>query len=83
MDPEQVDTISVEALQAGFHRAQHRKIGTLGFAVYSGEAFRGVDRKEWKTLLWLAFPREFAWLAEMKWLEQMRPERVIRSFAKH
>ncbi|GAA5081772.1 LysR family transcriptional regulator [Lysobacter panacisoli] len=55
-----------------------RKIGTLGFAVYGGEAFRGVDRKEWKTLPWLAFPREFAWLAEMKWLEKIKPERVTR-----
>ncbi|MBU8977790.1 LysR family transcriptional regulator [Lysobacter sp. MMG2] len=55
-----------------------RKIGTLGFAVYGSEAFRGVERKEWKTLPWLAFPREFAWLAEMKWLEKIRPERVIR-----
>ncbi|QGW63909.1 LysR family transcriptional regulator [Lysobacter soli] len=55
-----------------------RKIGTLGFAVYGGEAFRGVDRKDWKTLPWLAFPREFSWLAEMKWLEKINPQRVIR-----
>lgn len=54
-----------------------RKIGTLGFAVYGADAFRGVDHKEWRVLPWLALPREFAWLAEMKWLEKIRPERVI------
>jgi len=55
-----------------------RKIGVLGFAVYGTRAFAKVDRKEWKTLPWLAFPRELAWLAEMKWLQSLKPERVIR-----
>lgn len=52
-----------------------RKVGDLGFAVYSAPSFAGLPREGWADAPWLAYPLELSRMPEMQWLDRLELRR--------
>jgi DNA-binding transcriptional LysR family regulator len=50
-----------------------RKLGTIGFSVYSGARAKPVPRERWGSRPWLAYGDELSAVPEMQWLARLNP----------
>jgi len=54
-----------------------RRLGDLGFAVYGHASFAGIPRERWGEQPWIAYDDALAGTAEMQWLAQIAPSRIV------